>query len=370
MHGRFPQSAVSAYLDTAAEGLPPAESAAALQQYFLHKSSGSPGRAAIYEMQRLTEASVAQLMGASPDSVTLLANASDALNLLANSIPWHAGDEVVLIDLEFPSNVLAWLRLKHFGVNVRVITTTNGIVRLEDFTAHMNNRTRLVSVSAVSYKTGTRIPFLPEIARAAHARGAYFCVDATQALGRVPVPLDGVDYLVASSYKWLLGTHGLGITYVSNGLRDAVHPGAVGWYSVEDVFHDQRFETFSWKSGAAGLLAGMPNFPAIFALKSGLDVLLETGVEKIDRSLQPLVADLHRGIARLGLTLLTPSEPEFSSGILSFVHPHPHELALALRQAGVVVWGGDGRVRASVHLYNCENDIARFLDQLRRRASA
>lgn len=368
MHKRFPQSLLSAYLDTAAEGLPPAESAAALQQYFAHKASGSPGREAIYEMQRMVESSAAHLMGTSPDSVTLLANASDALNLLANSIAWREGDEVLLIDLEFPSNVVAWLRLQRFGVRVRVISTNDGVVRLGDFTSHINSRTRLVSVSAVSYKTGTRIPFLPEIAKAAHGHGAYFCVDATQALGRVPVPLDGVDYMVASSYKWLLGTHGLGVTYVSNSLRDTVNLGAVGWYSVEDVFHDRRFETFSWKPGAAGLLSGMPNFPAIFALKSGLDVLREMGVEKIDQSLRPLMEELRRGVAHLGLTVLTPADPEFRSGILSFAHSHPRELALALQEAGVVVWGGDGRVRASVHLYNSEPDIARFLDQLRRLA--
>ncbi len=102
----------------------------------------------------------------------------------------------------------------------------------------MSSRTRLVSVSAVSYKTGTRVPFLAELAGVAHRHGAYFCVDATQALGRVPVPLDGVDFLVSSSYKWLLGTHGLGITYIAPALRERLEPGTAGWFSLDAIFHE------------------------------------------------------------------------------------------------------------------------------------
>lgn len=362
---RFPETANAAYLDTAAEGLPPEETARAIEEYLCRKAAGSAGRPAIYERKRQTECAVAQLLGTAPENVTLLGSASEGLNLLANSLDWREGDEVVLNDLEFPSNVVAWLRLRRYGVKVRLVSTANGEVRLEDFAARLNSRTRLVSVSAVSYKTGTRIPFLAELAGLAHRHGALFCVDATQALGRVPVPLDGVDFLVSSSYKWLLGTHGLGIAYIAPALRERLVPGGAGWFSLDAIFHESRFETFDWKPGAAGLQSGMPNFPSIFALKAGLDCLLDVGVERIHSVLAPVVAGLRSGLNGLGLQLLTPAGAEFASGIVSFAHGRPEALGEALREKGVVVWAGDGRVRAAIHLYNEEPDVARMLDSLR-----
>jgi selenocysteine lyase/cysteine desulfurase len=82
--------------------------------------------------------------------------------------------------------------------------------------------------------------------------------------------------------------------------------------------------------------------------------------------LRPLVADLRAGIASAGLTPLTPAEPEYSSGIVSFAHEHGEEVAAALEREGVIVWGGDGRVRASVHLYNDAEDVERYLGALQR----
>ena len=114
------------------------------------------------------------------------------------------------------------------------------------------------------YKTGTQAPFLSSLADEAHRAGALFCVDATQALGRVPVSVEGVDYLVASSYKWLLGTHGLGLVYMSQEARQQAPPRTAGWYSVESVFHPRRFETFSQKSSAGSVAVRYAQFSSAF----------------------------------------------------------------------------------------------------------
>lgn len=361
----FPITQGVSYLDTAAEGLPPLSSEAALTCYLREKNRGTPGRERLFEEQVETERSAAKLLGTVPENIVLLANSSEALNLLANSIRWQPGDEVLVSDLEFPSNVLVWLRLKQLGVKLVVIPTEAGTLRLEDWTSRISNRTRVVSVSQVSYKTGTQIPFLEELAEEAHRAGALFCVDATQALGRVPVTVRGVDYLVASSYKWLLGTHGLAVVYVSPALRDQIEPSTVGWYSVDNVFHPERFESYTPKNCAGWLQAGMPNFPALFALKTGIDYLLSVGVERLDRELRPLIVNLREGLADQGLKLLTPFEEKFASGIVSFAHDQPESVAAKLSEKGVIIWGGDGRVRISIHLYNDDEDVDRCLGALR-----
>ncbi|MEZ5364289.1 MAG: aminotransferase class V-fold PLP-dependent enzyme [Bryobacterales bacterium] len=360
----FPQAREVIYLDTAAEGLPPSSTAAALERYFAAKSSGSPGRTQFYEVERETTALAASLIGASAENVALVGNASDALNLLAGSLDWAAGDEIVLMDLEFPSNVLPWLRLREEGIHVRLVRSKSGAFSIGDFEAVINERTKLVTVSQVSYKNGFQIPFLDELAEAAHRVGALLAVDATQALGRVPVSAGQADFLVASSYKWTLGCHGVGIVYAAPGLLERCAPRAVGWYSVSDVFRPDRFEAFSPKAGASSLVLGMPNFPGIYALQSGLTHIRSVGVERIDRGLGPLVARLRDGLAERGFELITPGGEGCCSGIISFAHAAPEQLGAELAKRGVIVWAGDGRVRSSVHLYNDANDIEGYLDTL------
>jgi selenocysteine lyase/cysteine desulfurase len=305
-------------------------------------------------------------LGTNAGNVVLLANASEALNLLANSIEWRPGDEVLVSDLEFPSNVLVWLRLRRLGVTLVVIPSRDGRMSIEDWTSKLTDRTCLVSVSQVSYKTGTQLPFLEELAEASHQAGALFCVDATQAMGRVPVSVRGVDFLVASSYKWLLGPHGLAVVYISPALRQQLEPGTVGWYSIEDVFHPRRFETYTAKSGAGQLQAGMPNFPSLYAMKASMEFLHSLGVEAIDEALRPIVRRLRNGLVDQGLPLLTPPDACFASGIVSFACEDPVRIASELASEGVIVWGGDGRVRISVHLYNDMADIERFLTAMNK----
>jgi len=360
----FPTAQAQTYLDSAAEGLPARCVFDALEEYWREKSRGTIGRQRHYEVQGEAEAAVATLLGAAKNDVVLLSNTSDALNLVASGLDWRPGDEVLIGDLEFPSNVVVWLRLRERGVRLIVVPSSHGETRLEDWTSRINERTRVVSVSQVSYKSGTQMPFLRELSAEAHRAGALFVVDATQALGRVPVHVEGVDFLVASSYKWLLATHGLGVVYCAPALRELLQTATAGWYSAKTVFHPERFSVYTPKASAGSLQAGMPNFPAIYALNASVRFLLDIGVERLDAQLKPLVERLRAGLAAQGRELLTPAGAEYASGIVSFADAAPEELMARLGRSGVVVWGGDGRVRASVHLYNDDGDVDRYLNAL------
>ena len=361
---QFPRAGEVAYLDTAAEGLPLQDSLEALEAYYEAKSRGTPGRRELYRAEAEAIQAAASLLNSAPETVALLSSASEGFNLLANSIDWRTGDEVLITDLEFASNVVAWLRLREKGVRVNVVQSEAGTLRLEQFTSQLTSATRLVSVSQVSYKTGTRLPFVPELSREAHNAGAILCLDATQGLGRMPVDTEGVDFLVASTYKWLLGVHGLGVIYFSPELQERLTPAAAGWYSIKNLFRADRFEQFTLKDGAARLVTGMPNFPSIYVLRQSLEYLLEVGVDRIESSLRPLIAKLRHGLADMDLDLLTPPGAEYASGIVSFAHPEAERIGAALDELGVVVWSGDGRVRASMHLYNDEDDIKALLAAL------
>lgn len=350
------------YLDTAAEGIPPPAAQEAVACYLRDKGRGSAGRAAMFEQEHALKEEAARLLGAAPDSIALLSSASEGLNLLANSIAWRPGDEVVTTDLEFPSGVLAFLRLRERGVRLRVVRSHGGAVTAAAICNALGPATRLLVLSQVSYKTGANLDSIRAIASQAHQAGALVCVDATQALGRVPVSIDGADFLVASSYKWMLGLHGLGLTYVSPGLWEKLEPASLGWYSVSDLFGRNRFEAYQAKPGAARLMAGMPNFAPIYALRRSLELLRRAGVNEIHAQSAPVVAAIREGFERLRLAVLTP--PGYPSGIVSFEHPDCARIGAALAARNVVVWAGDGRVRASVHLYNSAGDAAALLESL------
>lgn len=361
----FPRAQEVAYLDTAAEGLLLPQSEDAFSRYYRAKARGTPGRKELHAVEAEVVRLVARLLGTDPANVTLLASASDALNLLALSLDWTSGDQVVISDLEFPSNVFPWLRLRQMGIEVIVVPSRAGALHEDDVLARMTARTRLVSLSLVSYKTGAYLPSIGKIADKAHQQGAIISIDATQALGRCAVRLDEVDYLMSSSFKWLLGPHGLGIVYLSPELRSQLRPASVGWYSVKTLFSPERFTSYELKEGAASLSVGMPNFPSIYALRPGIEFLLQVGVERIERELKPVVARLRLGLCELGVRLLTPGDAEYASGIVAFEHAKAADIGAALEREGVIVWAGDGRVRASVHLYNDMADVDRYLETLK-----
>lgn len=360
----FPRAQKGGYLDTAAEGLVAPGVEEAVAEYLREKSAGTPGRRRHFAVELAAREAAASLLGAPVADTVFLPTASDALNILAASLPWKQGDRVVTTDLEFPSNVLPWLALRERGVEVQVVASRGGALRLQDLTEAIDERTRLATISLVNYKTGAWFPHTAALGEAVHAAGGMLCVDATQALARCPVPLTGVDYLMASTFKWLLGLHGSAITYMSPTLREEFPLAGVGWYSVKNAHSANRFSEYELKPGAACLVAGMPNFASLYAINASLRYLQSLDLRSEQQRTNGLVRDLRARLAALGLPLLTPAGQEFTSGIVSFEHPDGEGVMRRLEERGIVVWGGDGRVRASLHYYNDATDVNHYVDVL------
>src|SRR5205823_6857961 len=134
-------------------------------------------------------------------------------------------------------------------------------------------QTRLVTVSLVSFFNGFRLS-LPEVAAAVRKHSpALLAVDVTQALGRVPLDLTSADLIVSSTHKWILASHGGGLVGVpAERAGDWTVP-AGGWFHLEDAFGPGRFGRAVSRPGAAGFTVGMPNFPAVYAIRAALAYL-------------------------------------------------------------------------------------------------
>jgi hypothetical protein len=159
----FPRAQEVTYLDTAAEGLPAPGCSEAFQQYCGDKRAGTPGRKALFQAEGEALELAACLLGTDRTNVAFLSSASEALYVLSSSLHWSSGDEVIISDTEFPSNIFPWLRLRQHGIRVIVIPADAGVVGWERVAAQISPRTRLVSLSLVSYKTGAYLTGLPAL---------------------------------------------------------------------------------------------------------------------------------------------------------------------------------------------------------------
>ena len=215
----------------------------------------------------------------------------------------------------------------------------------------------------MSYKTGHKI-HLPAWAEIAHGCGALLFVDGVQDLGAVEVDAAPADFLCAATYKWLLGQHGLSILYVNPLLPAGVQPPYVAFRAVKELFGADRFDRYELLPDARRFEEGMPNFPGMFVLANALEFLLSIGISDIAGHNGALASRLLAALVEAGIEPLTPVDPEDRAGIVSFETPRAEEITSALSKRGIHVWGRDGRVRISPHLYNTDADIDALLAHL------
>ena len=350
----FPGLAGAIYLNTAAEGLPMRSHARALQSYVALKQLGSRGRDGLYEAEQRARELVARLVHVDTHDIAFLASTARGLDVALKSIDWHAGDNIVLPDSEFPSTEFAAANLARRGVECRIIRSRDGRIDLDDLRGTLDHRTRLVAVSLVSFKTGHKID-LRTWADIVHARDALLFVDAVQALGAVEVEAGAADFLCAATYKWVLGQHGVAVFYVNPSLS-GMNPPYVAFRGVKDLFPAER-GSYALLPDARRFEEGMPNFPALFVLADACEFLLSVGIGRIEAHNGELAGLVLAGLVEMGLAPLTPRDQDVRGAIVSFEVPGAEEITAALAESGVHVWGRDGRIRISPHLYNSAADI-------------
>ncbi|TKA01177.1 aminotransferase class V-fold PLP-dependent enzyme [Actinacidiphila oryziradicis] len=357
---QFPGTSSGVYLNTAAESLFLGSHMQALNNYALRKNLGSRGRDACAQVESHCRTLVGELLSVDSRHVAFLASTSRGLDAVIKSISWRPGDNIVFAESEFPSTTFAAVHLASAGVERRVVRGQDGLVPTDSYAARIDERTRLVVASLVSYKNGFMVD-LPALAAAAHERGALLFVDAVQAVGAVPVQAGVADFLCAGTYKWLLGAHGLAIFYVNPDVLDQLTPPYVAYRGVTDLFAADRLERFELMPDARRFEEGMPNYIGLHVLENALEFVLSVGVEAIAAYNAELVAVAMQGLADLGVELLTPRQPERRGSIVSFATACDAEITRRLAERGVSVWGRDGRVRIAPHLYNTVADVEAFL---------
>jgi selenocysteine lyase/cysteine desulfurase len=308
----------------------------------------------------------AQLLNARPEEIAFVGNTSEGLSILANGIRWHEGDRVITAGVEFPANVYPWLNLADQGVKTQFLPQQDGRIRLEDLLHSIDIHTRVVALSFVEFSSGYRND-IQTIGEVCHNQGIYFILDAIQGLGalKLDVKRAKVHALSTGGYKWLLGPLGTGILYIAPEFMDELKVWLVGWMNVVNAEDFLNYE-LKFLPDARRFESGCLNLPGIYGLGASLKLLIDIGIEKIERRIHHLTDRLCQGLKRKGYHIFSPRGANEWSGIVSFYHPKipsPRLLEILTRDR-IVVSLREDRIRVSPHFYNTEEEIDRLLKAL------
>ena len=312
----------------------------------------------------------AKLISAKPEEIAFVENTSVGLNIAANVLSYPHGSKIVTTDLEYPSVVYPWLR-KSLGVKVHYVRNFNGKISLEDVEKAVDDKTVAVAISHVEYVNGFRFD-LRALSEIAHKHGAYLIVDAIQSAGarQIDVKRDDVDFLTSACYKWLLSPPGAGYLYVKEDLIEKFEPPFVGWASVKpEVFETIDFwDIWSMRLSetASRFEVGSPSFISLAGATEALKMLLDIGIEKIEKRILKLTDHLIEAVKDLELELQTPEEPQCRSGIVNFKIDKPQEVAEKLNNKGIIVSPRAHGIRVSPHFYNTEEEIDRLVREIKQ----
>lgn len=314
---------------------------------------------------RLRKALASLINADSAADIALLKNTTEGICTVAAGIDWRKGDNLVLPLDEFPSNRLPWLALQGLGVEIREVDIRTSQNPEQALLARMDERTRLLSVSAVQWIDGLKLR-LETLGAACHNQGVLFFVDAIQHLGALQMDVQAchIDFLAADGHKWLLAPEGIAVFYSHAGVRADLKLQQHGWRMMDEPY---QFERDNWlpSDSAIRFEAGSPNMLGQVALYASVGLLLDVGMQNVEACIAKNSRSLADGLSEIdGIELVRPFEPNNFSGIVSFKTPGRdlREIHQALKKSHLACAIRGDAIRLSPHFYQTGKPITDILN--------
>lgn len=311
---------------------------------------------------------LARLTGAaSADDIALLKNTTEGISAVAWGLDWSGGGNIVLPAGEFPSNRLPWQAQADQGVETRQVDIRAAADPEGALVDAMDRDTRLLSVSAVQWSDGFRLD-LERLGKSCRKRGVLFFVDAIQQLGALPMDVEAchIDFLAADAHKWLLAPEGIAVFYCSAEARPKLRLLQQGWHMADRPWDFNRRE-WTPSESARRFEAGSPNSLGQAALHASVSLLLEFGIEKIEKRIQENSALLIESLSALpGIEISSDTDRHRRSGIVSFRHRDiaVEKLYRSLQNEDVFCAVRGDSLRLSPHFYQGESEIGTLVELL------
>ena len=312
---------------------------------------------------------LSRLLNCLPEELALIHNTAEGMNFISHGLKLSAGDEVILLQNEYPSNIYPWRHLEKKGV--KLLTTpmeTSPEAFLKELKRLITPKTRVISLSAVHWCTGMPFP-LDQVGKLCKENAIDFSVDGAQGVGMQPIDTRAanIDYMAFSAWKWLMGPLGLGVLFISKEKLTHLDPVFVGTASV---INDKEY--FPYKSElkptADRFTISTANFNDWVYFEAALEFLQRIGFQTARRRIYELSALLRDGLADLGFNVLTDHFKDYPTGIVVCEKPGvtADVVMQHLKNSNVVAAERLGRVRFSPHIYISPEQIDTVLGILAR----
>lgn len=373
MRDRFPTLAGATYLVSHSMGAPPLASRDSLERYWDAWATDGPEawEAWLPELGEIA-GGIAALLGAAPNTVSLVPNVSLGQAAIASALTFGPDrDGVVIEALQFPTVTYVWSAWQKYGARIVTVPSDDGRTMSTDrICSAIDDRTAVVALSHAAYVSGSLLE-IDAIQARCHEVGAIFVLDTYQTTGIVPldVSAQGIDVVVGGSHKWLCGGPGCGFLYVRPGLRDRLAPALTGWMAHAEPFafapapialaHDtHRYNT------------GTPTMLGYLVARAGHDVIAEIGVPAIRAHNARLTTRIIEAALARGFTIPTPLEAERRTGWIGIDFPGADRATQALIDRRIFIDYRPGcGMRVGPHFYSTDEDIDVFfhaLDEIAR----
>lgn len=333
---------------------------------YSNKNTDIPAFADLDKIRRLG----AKMIGARQDETGFGFHTNFGLNLAAFGLPLKKGDEVLLSDIEFPSNVYPWTALKERGIKVKFIKSVNRFFDIENFEKAISKKSKVLSLSFVQFFNGFKND-LKTIGEICKKHGLYFVVDGIQGCGAEPIDVRKcqIDILSAGGQKWLLSPQGTGIFFIKKDLQNKMNSPWRSWLSVDwglkfdDLFHYDK-ELFD---SARKFEMGTYAYSHVHAMAAALELIASLGIKNIQQHnhrLQDILIDFLNTSRHY--RIVSNIKKRHRSSILSFTCDNVREVHRALMKSKIICVLREGGIRISVHLYNSRSDIMQVISILKR----
>jgi cysteine desulfurase / selenocysteine lyase len=297
----------------------------------------------------------------SVDEIALMPNTATGINTAALSLPLRPGDNVLVLDGDYPANIYPWMNLAHRGVLTKIVPARDGGLDLDVLQSRIDSHTRVIAMSTVVFATGFRND-IEGVGRICKERGIFLVVDGIQSLGALPfdVQATNVDFLAAGSQKWLMGPIGGGFLYIRRELLDTLVAGPyVGAASVVDPQNFLDYN-FTLQPTAERFNLGSSGIVNQLGTRASVGLLQEIGIDQIAERVLMLAGVAIGDLQERGYRISADTSPEHRSGIVIVEVADPIATCARLQAAGIICIPRGKGFRIAPHFYNTEQEIQRI----------
>ncbi len=323
-----------------------------------------------FEDSEQIRALFARLVGGEADGVAIIPSVSYGIAVAAANVPVRDGQKILILEDQFPSNVYPWRELAtRRGAKLVTVPRPEDHDWTRAVLERIDEDTAVVAVPNCHWTDGSLLD-LPQIGAGGREAGAALVVDGIQSLGAYPFDVEKVrpDFLVASSYKWLLGPYSVGFVYVGEGYREG-RPIEHNWINRRYSEDFSRLVDYqdAFQPGARRYDVGeRSNFALLPMAAEALRQILDWGVENVSETIGALTDSIEENAEERGIETI-PRERRARHMIgLRLGTQAPPDLAARLAAQNVFVSVRGESVRVSPHLYNTERDVERLFEVLRQ----